>query len=348
MDTNHQISFLPILVLMPHSRCDCRCIMCDIWKRRDVQDISGAQLSRHLNTILQLGVQWVIFSGGEPLLHPQLFSLCDMLRKEGIKVTLLSTGLRLKELSQEISDHTDGMILSLDGPECVHDSIRRVKGAFAQMKDGILAVRGSRPNYSFSGRVTVQRLNFTYLRETVHAARSLGLDSISFLAVDASSNAFNRPTKWDARRLEQVIIPHEQISVLEEEIKSLIHDFSEEIHSGFIRESPEKLGSIVQHFRVLAGQESPRSPRCNAPWVSAVIEANGDVRPCFFHEDLGNIYEQELSEILNGPKAVQFRESLDLATNPICQRCVCSLFLQNGTHMAEPHSYSAAFSVETR
>jgi hypothetical protein len=65
-------------------------------------------------------------------------------------------------------------------------------------------------------------------------------------------------------------------------------------------------------------------------WISTVIEANGDVRPCFFHEEFGNIHEQELSEILNGPKAVRFRESLDVATNPVCQRCVCSLFLPNG------------------
>ena len=94
MNNSHLISSLPILILMPHSRCDCRCIMCDIWKRRNVQEISEAQLSRHLNAILQLGVQWVIFSGGEPLLHSHLFSLCDVLREKGIKVTLLSTGQR--------------------------------------------------------------------------------------------------------------------------------------------------------------------------------------------------------------------------------------------------------------
>ena len=125
----------------------------------------------------------------------------------------------------------------------------------------------------------------------------------------------------------------------------MIREFSEEIHSGFIRESPEKLRRIVHHFRVLAGQKPPRSPRCNAPWVSTVIEANGEVRPCFFHEALGNIHEQELSEILNGPKAVRFRESLDVETNPICQRCVCSLYLPNGTRSAESHSDSAAFSI---
>ena len=30
--TTHRIHTLPVVVLMPHSRCNCRCVMCDIWK----------------------------------------------------------------------------------------------------------------------------------------------------------------------------------------------------------------------------------------------------------------------------------------------------------------------------
>ena len=33
----------------------------------------------------------------------------------------------------------------------------------------------------------------------------------------------------------------------------------------------------------------------------------------------------QLDQILNSPAAVAFRESLDVATNPVCQKCVCSL-----------------------
>ncbi|MEI9943400.1 MAG: hypothetical protein WDN26_04200 [Chitinophagaceae bacterium] len=31
LQTDH-IKALPIVILMPHSACNCRCIMCDIWK----------------------------------------------------------------------------------------------------------------------------------------------------------------------------------------------------------------------------------------------------------------------------------------------------------------------------
>ena len=52
------------------------------------------------------------------------------------------------------------------------------------------------------------------------------------------------------------MIPRDKISDLEEEIENLIQEFGEEINSGFIRESPEKLRRIVHHFRVLAGQDT--------------------------------------------------------------------------------------------
>ena len=100
-----------------------------------------------------------------------------------------------------IAEHTDEMILSLDGPEPVHDAIRRVKGAFAQMKDGILgSAPFSPPSIHFQVALRFNGSNFHFLRETVHAAQTLGLDSISFLAVDVNSNAFNRPTPWDTQK----------------------------------------------------------------------------------------------------------------------------------------------------
>jgi Fe-coproporphyrin III synthase len=70
------------------------------------------------------------------------------------------------------------------------------------------------------------------------------------------------------------------------------------------------------------------SPRYNAPWASAVVESDGTVRPCFFHKPLGNIGDDSLREVLNSPRAVRFRSTLNIARNPICRRCVCSLYLE--------------------
>jgi Fe-coproporphyrin III synthase len=321
------ISFLPVLILFPHSRCDCLCLMCDIWRYQEVREIGVEDVRTHLESIRKLQVQWVVLSGGEPLLHSDLFGLCGFLRELGIRVTLLSTGLLLKPHARSVASCTDDAILSLDGPELIHDQIRRVRGAFGQLSEGIAAVRQHRPGYSFSCRTTVQRANFRYLRQTVVAARQAGFDSISFLAADIISTAFNRPERWDTTRQSQIALNREELMLLEGEMEALICEQAADIQSGFIREGPEKLRRIVGHFRAHLGEAEAIAPRCNAPWVSAVIESDGSVRPCFFHKRLGNIREQPLLEVLNGPEAIQFRQNLDIPANPICRHCVCSLYL---------------------
>jgi len=51
----HVISALPVVILMPHSACNCRCVMCDIWKdnknlkQLTEDDISGLLGKGHLN-----------------------------------------------------------------------------------------------------------------------------------------------------------------------------------------------------------------------------------------------------------------------------------------------------------
>jgi radical SAM protein with 4Fe4S-binding SPASM domain len=82
----------------------------------------------------------------------------------------------------------------------------------------------------------------------------------------------------------------------------------------------------VQHFEAYLGLRPPSSPTCNAPWVSAVVEANGDVRPCFFQTAIGNVNDEPFMDVVNGPRGIAFRESLDMPSNPTCQRCVCSLY----------------------
>lgn len=316
------VESLPIVILYPHSRCNCRCVMCDIWKDSTRAEISAGQMERHLKDFERLSVKWVVLSGGEPLMHSDLFRLCALLRERQIRITLLSTGLLLERNAASIVKSIDDVIVSLDGPPTVHDRIRRVEGAFALLERGVAALHRLQPAFPVSGRSTVQRQNYFCLRQTAAAAKQLGLESISFLAADVSSTAFNRPEGWTPARQSQVALTENEIRSLEQEIKKLVKEFGE---SGFIRESPEKLARIVAHYRAHLNLCEPVSPLCNAPWVSAVLETDGTVRPCFFHKSIGNINGRSLAEILNGPEAQDFRMHLDVASNPICQKCVCSL-----------------------
>lgn len=329
---DHRIHLLPVLVIFPHNQCNCRCAMCDIWRIREAQEITPQDLVYQLRSLRDLGVQWVAFSGGEPQMNRQWYLLARMLRDVGIRVTLLTAGLLLEREAKRVVEHMDDVIVSLDGPPAVHNVIRRVPNAFEQMAAGVKALRQLRPHMIVRARCTVQKENHTSLRTTVLAAKEAELNSISFLAADVTSTAFNRPAEWSAERQDKVALTSLELEELHTELERLMVECRDDLDSGFIVEAPDKIRRIVQHFRAHLGLAMHVAPRCNAPWVSAVIEASGDVRPCFFHPAMGNIHDHTLTEILNAPAAMQFRQDLDIDSNPICRRCVCSLYMpQSGS-----------------
>lgn len=321
----HRVTHLPVLVFHAHTSCNCRCLMCDIWKSTEARSLRPTDLQQHLDSIRRLGVRWIVFTGGEPLLNTSLPAVCAALRPLGIRLTVLTTGLLLKKCAADVARCFDEIIVSLDGPESIHNSIRRVENAFALIKAGITAVREITPKMRIMARTTVQRLNCLYLRETVEAAKLLGVDGISFLAADVHSEAFNRPLVWPAERQSEIALSRADLVVLEAELQGLVRDCAADIRSGFIVESPEKLYKILSHFRAHLGLEAPKAPACNAPWTSAVVETDGTVRPCFFHAPVGNVRQANLEEVINSEQALEFRSKLDMKKNETCRRCVCSL-----------------------
>jgi len=325
------ITHLPILILFPHSRCNCRCLMCDIWRDTTKAELEPAEIARWLGEWRELGVRRVVLSGGEPLLHSRLWSLCDHLRAADIGITILSTGLLLERHAVELVKRCDDVTVSLDGPQPIHDVIRNIPRAFERLASGVAAVKAADPRVQVTARCTVQSANFQSLRATVRAAHDIGLDRVSFLAADVSSDAFNRPNGWDGERVAQVALGANDVPLLAREIEALAQEHADDFASGFIAESPAKLRArLWQYYDALLGQRDFAPNDCNAPWVSSVIESDGTVRPCFFQPPLGNIRSAgSLTAVLNSDDAVAWRRGLDVKRNAICQKCVCTVSLRS-------------------
>ena len=327
--STHKVRTLPILILMPHSRCNCRCVMCDIWKaNKHKQELTIEDLEGHIDHFKKLGVEQVVFSGGEALMHSNFWLLCKLLKEISVKITLLSTGLLLKKNKEEVLKWCDEVIVSLDGSSTVHNEIRNLPNAFEQLREGVRAIKAIAPKFPIMGRCVLQRLNFADLPNIIESAQEIGLDKISFLAADVSTSAFNRPKPLPNERVAEIALSPNEVEAFQEVLNQVSIDFAKAFNTGFIMESREKLNAIVQYYGGLNGQNTFPKVHCNAPWVSSVIEVNGDVLPCFFHPKLGNIYESPFDTIINSPQAIEFRKSLNVAENPICQKCVCSLNLK--------------------
>jgi MoaA/NifB/PqqE/SkfB family radical SAM enzyme len=303
--------------------------MCDIWKaNRNGQELSYDDLAPHMAAFRRFNVRWVVLSGGEALMHSNLWKLCELLRQTGVrKITVLSTGLLLARHAEDVHRWSDEVTVSLDGSREVHDAIRRVPRAFDRLAGGVAALHEIDPGFRVTGRCVIQRENFHDLPDIIDTAHDLRLGEISFFGVDVSTTAFNRPTPWDGDRVADVALTPSEVAQFEELVEETIARYGDDFASGFIAESPEKMRRLVAYFAALNGDAAFPEPVCNAPWVSTVVEADGTVRPCFFHRPLGNIHSQSLEAILNSDEAIAFRRQLDVTQDPICRKCVCTLYV---------------------
>ena len=325
---SNKIYSLPIVILMPHSRCNCRCVMCDIWKgNNNVKQLEERDVEKLLDSMSKLNTKLVVMSGGEALMHPNFFRLCEIIKSRNIKITLLSTGLLLKKYATEIIDKTDEVIVSLDGSREVHDKIRNIPNAFDKLKEGVQELKRLNQNFKVTARCVIQKENFMDFPNIVDAAKEIGLDQISFLAADVTTDAFNRPELWDDQKVGEVKLSRDELNKFKDVIESLITTHSNDFKKNFIAESPDKIRRFYHYYAAYYGESKFPEMKCNAPWVSAVIEADGSVRPCFFHHVIGDIRENSFAEIINSEKSISFRKNLDVATNSICEKCVCYLNL---------------------
>jgi MoaA/NifB/PqqE/SkfB family radical SAM enzyme len=85
------------------------------------------------------------FSGGEPFLYARLLELMAHSRSRGFSTSVITNGWTLAEVAPELVRlGLDRINVSLDGPEEIHDAVRRKATSFRRAVDGIRAVRAAR------------------------------------------------------------------------------------------------------------------------------------------------------------------------------------------------------------
>jgi MoaA/NifB/PqqE/SkfB family radical SAM enzyme len=312
---------LPLVIFYPTGRCNSRCVSCDWWKQSGADDLTLDEIASVADALPPLGTRMVVFSGGEPLLRPEVFDAAQLFRDRGLSLHLLTSGVLLERFAERVAQQFSRVIVSLDASTAaLYEQIRGVD-ALAVVGRGVARLRRLAPAIPLSGRATLHRANFRELPRLIEHAKSLGLDRISFLPADVSSLGFGRdrvPPR-DALALGAGEIDEFE-SIVERTIKVYADDFA----SGFVAEPPDKLRRLPRYYAALNGAEPFPAVSCNAPWVSVVVEANGSVRPCFFHGSIGNVRQAPLAAIV-ARNLRAFRESFDVGANPVCVRCVCSL-----------------------
>lgn len=312
---------LRLLIMHVATRCDQTCAHCSIWKSNGnaVPELGVAARLAVIDEARSLGARAILFTGGEPLLCDHLETLVRAANGFGLSVQIATNGLGLSRSSSWLTEVVSEVYVSLEGPEDIHDGVRGPR-MFSRLKAS-LADTLSRPERPrLIGRSVISARNAAVLEETVLAARSLGLDAVSFLPVDTTSGAFG----GDPAARGSLHPRPSEVAELRKSIDRL--GASGELGT-FVMEDERTLTRIADGFGRAASSRS--APACNAPEWSSVVEANGVIRPCFFQPGVVTGQGRSLGAVR---RSVEYAGVLGRLGegNRICADCVCPKHVATG------------------
>jgi Fe-coproporphyrin III synthase len=326
-EVTHRTHTLPMVLFAPTARCNSRCVSCDWWRADGAGDLTLDEIRAWVGELGRFGTRVVVLTGGEPLLRADVMDVADVFARQRLELHLLTSGLALERFAPAIGERFREVIVSLDGhtPE-QYRAIRGVDG-LGVVEAGVAKLRAIAPKVAVRARSTIHRHNFRSLSALATKASAMGLDSISFLAADVDSAAFNRlPAlrQVDRPPFSDLLLSEAEVAEFDSLVESFIVAHARDLEARRIVPGPEGLRRLVAYYWAHLGRRPFPDVHCNAPWSSVMIEANGDVRPCFFHPAVGNLRRRSLGAILTDALPA-FRRTLDVSTHPTCARCVCTL-----------------------
>ena len=131
----------PIVVWNITRTCNLKCVHCynDSGVGKKFNDITTAKAKEVLDDLAGYGVPSVLFSGGEPLMRPDLFELIGYAGQRGLRTVISTNGtLITPDAVKKIKDGGVSYVgISLDGIGEINDKFRGVSGAFDKAVEGI-------------------------------------------------------------------------------------------------------------------------------------------------------------------------------------------------------------------
>lgn len=151
----------PVVVWNATRRCNLKCVHCYAHARDEAfsNELSTEEGKRVLDDLAHFGAPVVLFSGGEPLMRPDLTELAAYAVSKGMRAVISTNGtLITPKVAGELKKVGLSYVgISLDGLHEVNDRFRGVKGAFQMALDGIRACQ--EVGIKVGLRFTMNRLN---------------------------------------------------------------------------------------------------------------------------------------------------------------------------------------------
>jgi radical SAM protein with 4Fe4S-binding SPASM domain len=161
--------------------CNLACIHCrrlDVSRELSKLDLTTEQSKAFIRTLPETGRPILVFSGGEPLMRPDIWELAEEARRVEIPTALATNGTTVNDdIARLIHDVGFKRVsISFDGPDApTHDRFRGA-GAYEASINGFKSLR--RVGMSMQINTTVAKHNYRKLDETYKLALDLGADAL--------------------------------------------------------------------------------------------------------------------------------------------------------------------------
>ena len=98
------------------NRCNLKCVFCSVAERDLKDEWSFEDLIKAIEAFISIGIKTIEFSGGgEPTLYREFNELVIFCKQRGLLLGLITNGMRLKEISQDILSKFEWIRISMVG-----------------------------------------------------------------------------------------------------------------------------------------------------------------------------------------------------------------------------------------
>lgn len=232
-------------------RCNATCDFCHFGDHAQFRSSRHARTADVLANLPQLraeGVRFIDFTGGEPLLHPELDVLCGAAQRVGMRTSVTTNGLLYPKYAARLAGRVDLLHFSLDSADpAQHDAMRGVPC-------------------------------FDAVMESITVARSLG-EHPDLLCTVTDANADQLEAVYDiARRNRLMLLLNPVFSYFREE------SLSEATMRAILRVARRPMTYLNPAFLELRrrGGNDPENPLCRAVSRVIVISPENELLlPCY-------------------------------------------------------------------
>lgn len=317
----------PVVVWNVGRRCNLRCVHC--YSRSKNQEYRGEMDTREGKSLLkdlsEFGSPVILFSGGEPLMRPDILELIATARQLGLRAVLSTNGTLITgELAARLKALDLSYVgVSLDGLRETHDRFRGLKGAFDLALEGIRNCK--KVGIKVGLRFTINRRNAEEIPGIFSLLKEEDIPRVCFYHLVYTGRG-SKLVKEDLNR-EETRRTVDRIMDLTRELfdeglpKEVLtvdnHADGVYLYLRLKREDPERAEEVLKLLKMNGGNSSGNGIGC--------VSWDGSVHADQFwrHTSFGNVRERPFSEIwtdLSNPLMARLKDKKQHVKGR-CARC---------------------------